>query len=195
MQNNLNVVYLYCKQQTTKKEKNMVLHTLSSRESGYVLTDENYYQDTVFMSTSRFKSYMECEARQLAIDNGIWENSQNSKALVLGNYIHSAFETKKAHEEFIQNNELVIFGKSKKNNNDYEYRSDQDVASQREEQIQYTKGIIKNVRKKYSDVISEETFTYWKEQVTENPRQAFNQVEATVKKIKATQSNTEKKAG
>ena len=35
-----------------------------------ILTAENYYDDNFYMSTSRFKNYIDCEAKALAIDNG-----------------------------------------------------------------------------------------------------------------------------
>ena len=81
----------------------------------YQLTEENYYQDTLFLSKSRFSEYMKCEARQLAIDHGLWEDNKNdNKALVIGNYIHSAFESQEAHERFVADNEDSILTKNKK---------------------------------------------------------------------------------
>ena len=81
----------------------------------YQLTEENYYQDTLFLSKSRFSEYMNCEARQLAIDHGLWEDNKNdNKALVIGNYIHSAFESQEAHERFVADNEDSILTKNKK---------------------------------------------------------------------------------
>lgn len=65
-----------------------------------ILTEENYYSDTEYMSSSRFKSYMNCEAKQLAIDNGAWEEERDKKVFLIGNYIHTAFESQKAHEEY-----------------------------------------------------------------------------------------------
>lgn len=35
-----------------------------------ILTKENYYDDNFYMSTSRFKNYITCESRAVAIDNG-----------------------------------------------------------------------------------------------------------------------------
>ena len=45
-----------------------------------ILTEENYYSDTEYMSSSRFKSYMDCEAKQLAIDKVPGKREEIKKA-------------------------------------------------------------------------------------------------------------------
>ena len=78
-----------------------------------LLTQENYYDDNYYMSTSRFKNYITCESRALAIDNGIWEeNSDVPKALILGNYVHTAFESDLVHQAFIEEHRGLIFKKN-----------------------------------------------------------------------------------
>lgn len=74
-----------------------------------ILTKENYYDDNFYMSTSRFKNYITCESRAVAIDNGAWEDKSKPIALTVGNYIHSYFEGFEAHETFVQQYEKRIF--------------------------------------------------------------------------------------
>ena len=57
-----------------------------------ILTDDNYYSDKTYMSVSRFKEYMKCEARAKAIDDGTWDDERDQKPLLFGNYVHSYFE-------------------------------------------------------------------------------------------------------
>lgn len=65
-----------------------------------ILTAENYYDDNFYMSTSRFKNYIDCEAKALAIDNGAWEEEKTPIQLVVGNYVHSYFESPEEHQKF-----------------------------------------------------------------------------------------------
>lgn len=74
-----------------------------------ILTKENYYDDNFYMSTSRFKNYIMCESRAVAIDNGAWEDKSKPIALTVGSYIHSYFEGFEAHETFVQQYEKRIF--------------------------------------------------------------------------------------
>lgn len=34
------------------------------------LTQENYYQDTSYLTNSRFKRYQQCQAKAFALDSG-----------------------------------------------------------------------------------------------------------------------------
>ncbi|WP_193437963.1 PD-(D/E)XK nuclease-like domain-containing protein, partial [Streptococcus suis] len=52
------------------------------------LTEENYYQDRQWLSNSRFKSYMDCEAKAKAIDDKEWTDNRDDTALLVGNYVH-----------------------------------------------------------------------------------------------------------
>lgn len=54
------------------------------------------------MSTSRFKSYIECGMRQQAIDLGFWSDNKSSIALLVGNYLHTYFEDKAVHQAFVE---------------------------------------------------------------------------------------------
>lgn len=83
------------------------------------LTPENYYQDTEYMSKSRFSEYIKCEAKQLAVDNGLWEK-EKTKAMLIGNYIHSYFESKEAHEAFLEEEGDKLFTKQGKLYKDFE---------------------------------------------------------------------------
>ncbi|MCK3878647.1 nuclease, partial [Streptococcus suis] len=62
------------------------------------LTQENYYEDTSYLSNSRFKRYQKCQAMALAVDSGSWVEERDETALLVGNYVHSYFESPEAHE-------------------------------------------------------------------------------------------------
>lgn len=64
------------------------------------LTEENYYTDLEWLSNSRFKAYMACEARALALDMGEWTEDRDETPFLVGNYLHSYFESPEAHEAF-----------------------------------------------------------------------------------------------
>lgn len=67
-----------------------------------ILTEKNYYDDVFYMSNSRFKEYIACPLRQQAIDLGFWKGKKSTDALLLGNYVHSYFESEEAHAELIR---------------------------------------------------------------------------------------------
>lgn len=69
-----------------------------------ILTEENYYDDVFYMSNSRFKEYIACPLRQQAIDLGFWKGKKSTDALLLGNYVHSYFESEEAHARFLEEN-------------------------------------------------------------------------------------------
>ena len=79
------------------------------------LTDENYYQDKTYLSNSRFKQYMQCQAKAYAVDNGEWEEDRDETALLVGNYVHSYFESEKVHDAFVEENKAKIIAKTGKN--------------------------------------------------------------------------------
>ena len=68
------------------------------------LTEENYYQDRYYMSTSRFKEYIKCPLRQQVVDLGFWPEKTETESLLVGNYVHSYFETREVHEAFLERN-------------------------------------------------------------------------------------------
>lgn len=78
------------------------------------LTQENYYQDTSYLTNSRFKRYMECEAKAHALDAGEWAEERDETALLLGNYVHSFFESSEAHEQFLAENGSKLLSRSGK---------------------------------------------------------------------------------
>lgn len=53
-----------------------------------------------YWSISQYKRFKECEARALAELRGDWTDTRDNTALLVGNYVHSRFESKEAHEEF-----------------------------------------------------------------------------------------------
>ncbi|HEN0199820.1 TPA: PD-(D/E)XK nuclease-like domain-containing protein [Streptococcus agalactiae] len=53
-----------------------------------------------YWSISQYKRFRECEARALAELRGDWTDTRNNTALLVGNYVHSYFESEEAHEEF-----------------------------------------------------------------------------------------------
>ena len=68
------------------------------------LTEDNYYQDRYYMSTSRLKEYIKCPLRQEVVDLGFWPEKTETESLLVGNYVHSYFDTKEAHEAFLEMN-------------------------------------------------------------------------------------------
>ncbi|HFI0084587.1 TPA: PD-(D/E)XK nuclease-like domain-containing protein, partial [Streptococcus suis] len=77
------------------------------------LTQDNYYDDKDYMSVSRFKQYLECEAKALALDSGKWIDDRDQKPLVFGNYVHSYFESKETHEKFLEEHQSDLFSSRK----------------------------------------------------------------------------------
>lgn len=80
-----------------------------------ILTQENYYQDRTHLTNSRVKAYASCEARAAAIDHGVWEDLRDDTPLLLGNYVHSYFESPKAHQEFLAEHGDKLLSKTGKN--------------------------------------------------------------------------------
>lgn len=79
------------------------------------LTQENYYQDTSRLSYSRYKRYKQCQAKAYAVDNGIWVEKRDETPLLLGNYVHSYFESSEAHKKFMAENGDKLLAKTGKN--------------------------------------------------------------------------------
>lgn len=79
------------------------------------LNSENYYSKEAnlsFMSVSQFKDFYKCESLALAKLNEGFNEFEKSTALTVGNYVHSSFESAKAHEIFLKSNNDVIFKKN-----------------------------------------------------------------------------------
>lgn len=68
------------------------------------------------MSFSVFKDFEKCEAATLAKLKGDWEPTSNPEPLLVGNYVHSYFESPEAHQEFVEANKSEMIstrGKTK----------------------------------------------------------------------------------
>lgn len=77
------------------------------------LTEENYYSndlDWEYMSVSQFKKFVECEARAVAELGGTYKED-NTEAFLVGNFVHSAFESNAAHEDFLSTNQEEMLTK------------------------------------------------------------------------------------
>uniref|UniRef100_UPI003F692414 PD-(D/E)XK nuclease-like domain-containing protein n=1 Tax=Streptococcus pluranimalium TaxID=82348 RepID=UPI003F692414 len=79
------------------------------------LTQENYYEDKTYLTNSRYKRYQQCQAKAYAVDNGNWVENRDETPLLLGNYVHSYFESSEAHEKFLAENGDKLLAKSGKN--------------------------------------------------------------------------------
>lgn len=78
------------------------------------LNDQNYYDkstDSDFQSATWFKKFLTCEAAAKAELIGSWEPPQDNVALLLGNYVHSYFESEQAHADFITANHDAMIKK------------------------------------------------------------------------------------
>lgn len=78
------------------------------------LTQKNYYQDKEYLSYSRMKQFLKCPARALAVEGGAWIESRDETPLLLGNYVHSYFESQEAHEAFLKENGDKLISKTGK---------------------------------------------------------------------------------
>nr|WP_084133320.1 PD-(D/E)XK nuclease-like domain-containing protein [Enterococcus devriesei] len=81
-----------------------------------ILSDENYYSneaDWQFMSVSQLKSFLDCEAAELAKLKSDWEPDSDKKPLLVGNYVHSYFESTEAHKVFKAENKDKMFSSKK----------------------------------------------------------------------------------
>ena len=86
------------------------------------LSSENYYSleaDREYMSCSQFEDFLSCEAAAVAKIRGKYE-PKKSKAFIVGNYFHTAFEGPTAHAAFIKENYDDIFTKNGKLRADFE---------------------------------------------------------------------------
>lgn len=86
-------------QQNTAKSK-----ASSTASTPLKLTPANYYSaeaDWKYQSATQFKGWLQCEAAELAQLKGEWEPQRDPTALLVGNYLHSHFESPAAHEAFL----------------------------------------------------------------------------------------------
>lgn len=77
----------------------------ASKPTSLTVNKDNYYSlDTSFkyQSATWFKKFLTCEAEAMAELQGKWTPRGDPTALLVGNYLHSYFESKQAHESFIK---------------------------------------------------------------------------------------------
>lgn len=67
-----------------------------------------------YWSISQYKRFRECEARALAELEGEWEDQRDNTALLVGNMVHSYFESPEAHKKFMDENADVMISKAGK---------------------------------------------------------------------------------
>ena len=78
------------------------------------LNKQNYYSQATswdYWSTSQFKDFENCEAAALAKLRDEWQPTSNPEALLVGNYLHSNYESPEAHRDFIEENHDQIIAK------------------------------------------------------------------------------------
>lgn len=78
--------------------------------------DCDYYSNEAnwqFMSVSQLKDYMHCEAQAQAKLEEKWQPAEDKTALLVGNYVHSYFESKKSHQSFIEDHQEELYTKRK----------------------------------------------------------------------------------
>lgn len=69
-----------------------------------ILTEDNYYTpeaDREYMSCSQYQDFLRCEAAALAKIQGRYR-PEETEALIVGNYLHSAMESDEAHAKFCE---------------------------------------------------------------------------------------------
>lgn len=79
-----------------------------------ILSDENYYSSEagqLFMSASQYKDFQSCELMAWAKLNEGWEPERDPTALLVGNYVHSYFESQEAHKKFTGANKDKLYSK------------------------------------------------------------------------------------
>lgn len=96
-------------------------------------SDDVYYSSQAnwqYWSVSQYKDFMSCEAAALAKLKEEWRPTSDPKALLVGNYVHSYFESPKAHQDFLDQNSSKLY---KKDGNLYK---DFEVANQMIQRIE-----------------------------------------------------------
>ena len=105
-------------QATMEKQQNPLM-TLRNQQPLPKLNRENYYDLATesYMSFSLYKRFKKCEAEAMAYLNGeIPKIEETNAALLMGNYLHTYFESGEAHASFIEENQKELIssrGKSK----------------------------------------------------------------------------------
>lgn len=85
------------------------------------LLGDDYYSPesaTRYWSVSQFKDFKKCQAQAVAKLAGEWQESSDKTALIVGNYVHSYFESQEAHTAHIEQYSDVMISKSGKSKGD-----------------------------------------------------------------------------
>lgn len=126
------------------------------------LSDANYYSnetDWQYMSTSQYKSFLKCEAAALAKLKGDWQPISDPKALLVGNYVHSYFESKEVHEAFKEENKSKMFSSRKP----YGLLKDFQIAEQMIERLKQEEAFMNIYQGEKETIVTGELFgTAWK---------------------------------
>lgn len=80
------------------------------------------------MSFSLFKDFEQCEMRAFAKLKEDWQPVSNPVPLLVGNYVHSYFESEENHKKFINENHQALMTRPTKTNPDGHLRSEFKVA-------------------------------------------------------------------
>lgn len=80
------------------------------------------------MSFSLFKDFEQCEARALAKLKEDWQPTSSPVPLLVGNYVHSYFESAESHQSFVNENHKELMTRSTKSNPDGHLRAEFKVA-------------------------------------------------------------------
>ena len=79
------------------------------------LTNENYYShetDWQYLSFSLYRDFLKCEAQALAKLKEKWQPTSNPVPLLVGNYVHSFFESEESHSAFVEENKAEMMLKN-----------------------------------------------------------------------------------
>ncbi|POH05409.1 hypothetical protein BGL36_05785 [Fructilactobacillus lindneri] len=105
------------KKQPAKQNKKNSLK--KDQEQEFILKQSNYYSAEAnqhFMSKSLYWNFLGCEAAALAQLKGEYNAFQDETPLLVGNYLHSYFESEESHKSFLDVNKkkLYKYGKPEK---------------------------------------------------------------------------------
>lgn len=81
------------------------------------LNQSNYYSDQsnwLYRSKSQYWDFLQCESRALAKMKGEYKPNTNQTPLLFGNYLHSFFESKQAHQKFLNEHKKDFYRYGKK---------------------------------------------------------------------------------
>lgn len=88
------------------------------------------------MSFSLFKDFKQCEARALAKLKEDWHPTSSPIPLLVGNYVHSYFESVESHSDFIENNKKELMTRPTKTNTNGHLRAEFKVANKMVQTLQ-----------------------------------------------------------